>query len=206
MDKVTNHSIIVVDDDPIIRMDIREILEEEGYFVGGEAKNGEEAIELAARVKPDLAIMDVKMPVMNGIKAARIIRNMQDTAVLLLTAYSQRELVRDARDAGVTAYLVKPVAEEDLIPAVEIALSQKERLDAMKQNVLQLKQSIEDRKTIERAKGRIMKTLRMEEEEAYALLRNASMNRGTTLAKVAEMVIAKGPEWISPLAEKEERR
>jgi response regulator NasT len=134
---VTN-SIVIVDDDPIIRMDIREMLEEEGYEVSGEARNGEEAIELVARLKPDLVIMDVKMPVMNGIKAAQIIRKLHDSSILLLTAYSQRELVQDAREAGVAAYLVKPVSEEDLIPAVEIALSQKEKIESLKKDLEQL--------------------------------------------------------------------
>ncbi|WP_028552839.1 ANTAR domain-containing response regulator [Paenibacillus sp. UNC451MF] len=188
------NSIVVVDDDPIIRMDIREMLEEEGYTVAGEAKNGEEAVALVARLKPDLVIMDVKMPVMNGIKATQIIRRMQDTSVLLLTAYSQKELVKDARSAGVAAYLVKPVSEEDLIPAVEIALSQKERIDGLKKDLEELKQSLEDRKRIEKVKGMLMKAYALEEEEAYRRLREASMASRITLGKLAEQLLADGPE------------
>ncbi|WP_282935878.1 response regulator [Paenibacillus sp. RC67] len=188
------NSIVVVDDDPIIRMDIREMLEEEGYTVAGEAKNGEEAVALVARLKPDLVIMDVKMPVMNGIKASQIIRRMQDTSVLLLTAYSQKELVQDARRAGVAAYLVKPISEEDLIPAVEIALSQKERIDGLKKDLEELKQSLEDRKRIEKVKGMLMKAYALEEEEAYRRMREASMAARISLGKLAEQLLAEGPE------------
>ncbi|KEQ27059.1 MULTISPECIES: ANTAR domain-containing response regulator [Paenibacillus] len=195
------NSIVVVDDDPIIRMDIREMLEEEGYAVAGEAKNGEEAIELVAALKPDLVIMDVKMPVMNGIKASRIIRSLHDTetSVLLLTAYSQKELVQDARSAGVAAYLVKPVSEEDLIPAVEIALSQKERIDSLKKDLEQLKQSIEERKRIEKAKGIVMKTFALDEEEAYRKMRAASMAESMPLIKLADGILKDGPQrWFGP--------
>jgi response regulator NasT len=187
-------SIIIVDDDPIIRMDIREMLEEEGYLVSGEAKNGQEAIELAARLKPDLVIMDVKMPVMNGIKASNIIRNMQDASVLLLTAYSQKELVQDARSAGVAAYLVKPVSEEDLIPAVEIALSQKEKMDALKQDLERMKQSIEERKLVEKAKGIVMKAYALDEEAAFRLIRSASMATRMPLSELAACILNDGPE------------
>ena len=189
-----SRSIVVVDDDPIIRMDIREMLEEEGYRVTGEAKNGQEAIELVASLKPDLVIMDVKMPVMNGIKASQIIRKLQDqnTSILLLTAYSQRELVQDAREAGVSAYLVKPVSEEDLIPAVEIALSQKEKMESLKKDLEELKQSIEDRKVIEKAKGALMKARSLDEDQAYRRMRAASMAERIPLAKLAERMLADG--------------
>jgi two-component system, response regulator PdtaR len=190
---VTN-SIVVVDDDPIIRMDIREMLEGEGYVVSGEAKNGEEAIEIVARLKPDLVIMDVKMPVMNGIKASQIIRKLHDTSILLLTAYSQRELVQDAREAGVAAYLVKPVSEEDLIPAVEIALSQKEKIESLKKDLEQLKQSMDERKQVEKAKGAVMKAFTLEEDEAYKQMRSASMAARIPLSKLAERILADGVE------------
>jgi response regulator NasT len=190
---VTN-SIVIVDDDPIIRMDIREMLEEEGYVVAGEAKNGEEAIEIVARLKPDLVIMDVKMPVMNGIKAAQIIRRLHNASVLLLTAYSQRELVQDARAAGVAAYLVKPVSEEDLIPAVAIALSQKEQMESLKKDLQRLKQSIEERKQVEKAKGAVMKAFELGEEEAYQRMRGASMSARMPLSKLAERILSDGVE------------
>jgi AmiR/NasT family two-component response regulator len=187
------NSIVVVDDDPIIRMDIREMLEEGGYLVSGEAKNGEEAIELISRLKPDLAVMDIKMPVMNGIKASHIIRKLQqDTSILLLTAYSQKELVKDARDAGVAAFLLKPVSEEDLLPAVEIALSQKEKMDALKNDIKQLKQSIEERKVIEKAKGIVMQTYALNEEAAYKKMRAASMTSRIPLSKLAACILTDG--------------
>lgn len=197
------NAIVVVDDDPIIRMDIREMLEEGGYFVAGEAKNGEEAIELITRVKPDLAIMDIKMPVMNGIKASGIIRKIQqDTSVLLLTAYSQKELVKEAREAGVAAFLVKPVSEEDLLPAVEIALSQKEKMDSLKQDIKLLQQSIEERKVIEKAKGLVMHKLAISEEDAYARMRQMSMAARIPLPKLAADLLRDGVDILSPAGER----
>ncbi|WP_429795396.1 ANTAR domain-containing response regulator [Brevibacillus choshinensis] len=187
---MTQPKIMVVDDEPIIRMDLREMLENEGYLVVAEAKNGEEAVEQAHRHKPDLIIMDVKMPVLNGIKASGIIRSFSDSSILLLTAYSQKELVQDARKAGVTAYLVKPVSEDDLIPAVEIALSQKEKVVALKKDIHTLKQKIEDRKAVEKAKGKLMSSLSLEEEAAYKWLQQVSMQRRMPLAKLAEEILS----------------
>lgn len=187
---MTQPKIMVVDDEPIIRMDLREMLESEGYLVVAEAKNGEEAVSLAHRHKPDLIIMDVKMPVLNGIKASGIIRSFSDSSILLLTAYSQKELVQDARKAGVTAYLVKPVSEDDLIPAVEIALSQKEKVVALKKDIHTLKQKIEDRKAVEKAKGKLMSSLSLEEEAAYKWLQQVSMQRRMPLAKLAEEILS----------------
>jgi response regulator NasT len=181
---------MVVDDEPIIRMDLREMLEAEGYLVVAEAKNGEEAVAQAHRHKPDLIIMDVKMPVMNGIKASNIIRSFSDCSILLLTAYSQRELVQDARKAGVTAYLVKPVSEDDLIPAVEIALSQKEKVVSLKKDIKDIQQKMEDRKKIEKAKGLIMTQHALEEDVAYKWMQKVSMQRRMPLVKLAEEILA----------------
>ncbi|WP_441299876.1 ANTAR domain-containing response regulator [Brevibacillus reuszeri] len=188
--KMTQPKIMVVDDEPIIRMDLREMLENEGYQVIAEAKNGEEAVSLAHRHKPDLIIMDVKMPVLNGIKASSIIRSFSDSSILLLTAYSQKELVQDARKAGVTAYLVKPVSEDDLIPAVEIALSQKEKVVSLKKDISDLKQKIEDRKSVEKAKGKLMSALSLEEDAAYKWLQQVSMQRRMPLVKLAEEILS----------------
>ncbi len=193
------NSIIIVDDDPIIRMDIREMLEEEGYYVVGVANNGQEAIDLVSRFKPDLVIMDVKMPVLNGIKASNVIRNMTDASVLLLTAYSQRELVKDASMAGVAAYLVKPVSEEDLIPAVEIALSQKKKIDSLKNDLLNLQQSMEDRKLVEKAKGSVMKAFGLDEEEAYQKIRSISMSKQMPLPQLASVILKEGCDQLSVL-------
>ncbi|WP_430394017.1 ANTAR domain-containing response regulator [Brevibacillus brevis] len=188
--KMTQPKIMVVDDEPIIRMDLREMLENEGYLVVAEAKNGEEAVEQAHRHKPDLIIMDVKMPVLNGIKASSIIRSFSDSSILLLTAYSQKELVQDARKAGVTAYLVKPVSEDDLIPAVEIALSQKEKVVSLKKDINDLKQKIEDRKAVEKAKGKLMSALSLEEDAAYKWMQQVSMQRRVPLVKLAEEILS----------------
>lgn len=187
-------AIVIVDDDPIIRLDLREMLEEEGYRIAGEAKNGTEAIELAARLQPELVIMDVKMPAMNGIKAADVIRKLrnQDTSVLLLTAYSQKELVREARSAGVSAYLVKPVSEEHLIPAVEIVLGQREKMASLRSELQELRQSVEDRKVIERAKGALMREMSCDEEEAYRRLREASMFSREPMPHLAKRLLADG--------------
>lgn len=186
---MSRYKILVVDDEPIIRMDLTEILEREGYEVVAEAKNGEEAIELAHRHRPDLVIMDVKMPVMNGIKATDIIRKFTDSSVLLLTAYSHKELVQEARQSGVTAYLVKPVSEEDLIPAVEIALSQRERVSSFQKDIQDLQQKIEERKIVERAKGKLMNKLQLNEEEAYKWLQRQSMETRVSMAKLAEELL-----------------
>lgn len=182
-------TIVVVDDEPIIRMDIREILEND-YHVVAEGKNGEEAVELAHRHKPDLMIMDVKMPGLNGIKATNIIRKFSDCSVLLLTAYSHKELVQEAREAGVTAYLVKPVSEEDLIPAVEIALSQRDRMTALKKDMENMKRKMEERKVIERAKGKLMDQFSWSEPEAYRWIRQESMNRRISMVQLAEKLLA----------------
>ncbi|WP_429832137.1 ANTAR domain-containing response regulator [Brevibacillus sp. NRS-1366] len=195
--KMTQPKIMVVDDEPIIRMDLREMLENEGYLVIAEAKNGEEAVSLAHRHKPDLIIMDVKMPVLNGIKASSIIRSFSDSSILLLTAYSQKELVQDARKAGVTAYLVKPVSEDDLIPTVEIALSQKEKVVSLKKDISDLKQKIEDRKSVEKAKGKLMSTLSLEEDAAYKWMQQVSMQRRMPLVKLAEEILS-GEQEILP--------
>lgn len=196
---MTQPRIMVVDDEPVIRMDLREMLENEGYLVVAEAKNGEEAVSLAHRHKPDLIIMDVKMPVLNGVKASQIIRSFSDSSILLLTAYSQRELIQDARKAGVTAYLVKPISEEDLFPAVEIALSQKEKEASLKRDIVELKQKIEDRKAVEKAKGKLMGQLSLEEGAAYRWMQQVSMQIRVPLAKLAQEILA-DEHPIEPLA------
>jgi AmiR/NasT family two-component response regulator len=183
------HRILVVDDEPITRMDIKEILIENGYDVVGEGKNGEEAVELSYKLRPNLVIMDVKMAKMDGIKASGIIRNHTDAAILLLTAYSQKELVSSAGHVGVTAYLVKPVTDEDLIPAVEMALNQNRMMQSLKEDIRGLKQSIEDRKIIEKAKGKVMGNLSCNEDDAYRWLRSESMKQRNKIVDVARRVL-----------------
>jgi AmiR/NasT family two-component response regulator len=192
---MTNYRIMIVDDDPITRMDLREMLIEEGYEVIKECKNGEEAVEQSLKVNPDLIIMDVKMPKLNGIKAAKIIHQKSDTAILLLTAYSQRQLIEEAKVSGITAFLVKPVTEVDLIPAIEIAISQKVKFAELSRDLQTLKNKLEERRIIETAKGKVMKNLLLTEESAYHWMRQYSMKNRIALVKVADLINA-NPEEI----------
>jgi len=188
-------STLIVDDDALIRLDLREMLTEYGYQVVGEARHGEEAIELAARHQPALILMDVKMPGQSGIQAAKRIHKMSEhwpqgsPAIILLTAYSDLSYVEQAKEAGVTAYLVKPVTEERLIPAVEVACGQREQFLQVQQELQALRQSLEDRKWIERAKGRLMATYGLQEEHAYTWLREQSMRERVSIAGLAMQLV-----------------
>lgn len=184
-----SYRIMIVDDDPITRMDLREMLKDEGYQVIKECKNGEEAVKHSMMLHPDLIIMDVKMPILNGIKAAKIIRQRSNAAILLLTAYSQRELIQDAKESGVTAYLVKPITEADLIPAIEMALSQKKQFECLSRDLQTLKQKLAERRQIEKAKGKLMKTLLLSEEGAYRRMREYSMENRMSLGEAAELIL-----------------
>ncbi|WP_141433193.1 ANTAR domain-containing response regulator [Bacillus sp. 03113] len=183
------YKIIIVDDEPITRLDMKEMLEGNGYHVVGEGKNGEEAIEKAHLLKPDLMIMDVKMPRVDGIKAASIIKGFSDCAIILLTAYSHQDLVEEAKKANVNAYLVKPIKERELLPAVEITLNQREQFLLLQNKIGHLEQKMAERKTIEKAKGLLMKRRNCSEEQAYHLMQKASMKRQMPLAKIAEKII-----------------
>jgi response regulator NasT len=180
---------MIVDHDPITRMELREMLKSKGYQVLKECQNGEEAIEQCLKLRPDLIIMDVKMPILNGVKAAKIIRKQLDTAILLLTADSQRELIEEAKESGVTAYLVKPVTVLDLIPAIEIALSQKRQFECLSRDLQSLKQKTKDRSLIEKAKERVMESLLVSEEAAYQWMRKYSMNNRIALVVVADIIL-----------------
>ncbi len=195
--------ILVVDDESILRMDIKEMLIEAGYDVVAEANNGDLAIELASKHHPDLIIMDVKMPKMNGIKASRIIHSSFGIPVLLLTAYSETELIKEARMANVVGYLVKPISERDLIPAVEMALGQSERVKVLAGNIRDLQAKIEERKRVEKAKGMIMLTYKVSETEAYERMRAHSMKYRISMKEVAEYIIEYGKLGINPLQVKE---
>lgn len=183
------YKLMVVEDESILRMDIKEMLKEAGYEVVAEANTGDKAIELAAIHKPDLIVMDIKMPKMNGIKASRIIYQTFQIPALLLTAYSERNLVEEAKNAHILGYLVKPVSERDLIPAVEIALGQANRLKAMANEIKRMEEKIQDQKTIQRAKGILMEVYQVSEEQAFKMLRGYSMNNGITMKKVADSII-----------------
>lgn len=183
--------ILVVDDEPITRIDIKEILQSKGYMVVGEAKNGEEAVEKAYALEPDLIIMDVKMPKMDGIKASSIIKGFSSSSILFLTAFSHDELIEQAKEVGINAYIVKPITEKDLIPAVEIALFQREQSLRLHTKIGELEQQMKDRKLIEKAKGILMTQLECTEEQAYRHMQKESMEKHIPLAKLAKSMLEK---------------
>jgi len=180
--------ILVAEDEALIRMDLVEMLIEAGYEVVAEASDGAQAIELAQLHKPDLAILDVKMPILDGISAAEKI--IATAPVLMLTAFSQRELVERARDAGVMAYVVKPFSIGDLVPAIEIAISRHLQMRTLADEVADLHERLETRKTIDRAKGILMQALNLSEPEAFSWIQRAAMDRRLTMKQVAEAVIS----------------
>ena len=180
--------ILVAEDEALIRMDLVEMLQEAGYTVVAQAANGEEAIALATEHKPDLAILDVKMPILDGISAAEKIISI--APVLMLTAFSKRELVERARDAGVMAYVVKPFTIGDLVPAIEIAISRHTQMRSLAEEVADLHERLETRKIIDRAKGILMKALNLSEPEAFSWIQRAAMDRRLTMKEVAHAVIS----------------
>ncbi|CAN2193513.1 AmiR Response regulator with putative antiterminator output domain [Candidatus Nanopelagicaceae bacterium] len=180
--------ILVAEDEALIRMDLVEMLQEAGYHVVAQATNGEEAIALATEHQPDLAILDVKMPVLDGISAAEKIISI--APVLMLTAFSQKELVDRARDAGVMAYVVKPFTIGDLVPAIEIAISRHTQMKSLAEEVADLHERLETRKIIDRAKGILMKALNLSEPEAFSWIQRAAMDRRLTMKEVAHAVIS----------------
>jgi response regulator NasT len=183
--------IMVVEDESIVRLDLTMMLEEAGYDVVGQAGDGEKAVEQAFSLKPDLIIMDIKMPILNGLKASEIISKKYNTPILLLTAYSQREYIDKAKQANIMGYLVKPVNEASLIPAVEIALRQAENANAFREQVESMNQQLNERKIVEKAKGILMKKFNMPEDDAFKKMRKISMNKQVTLENVAKRIILK---------------
>lgn len=181
--------VLVAEDEALIRLDLVEMLREEGYQVVGEAGDGEEAVRLAGELRPDLVILDVKMPKMDGIEAASVIAKDRIAPVVILTAFSQRDLVERARDAGAMAYLVKPFAKRDLVPAVELAMSRFSELQALENEVASLTDRLETRKVIERAKGLLMSAQGLTEPEAFRWIQRTAMDRRTTMKAVAEAVV-----------------
>ena len=180
--------IIVAEDETLIRMDLVEMLRESGYDVVGEATNGEEAISLVEELTPDLVILDVKMPVLDGISAAEKIISL--APVLMLTAFSQRELVERARDAGAMAYIVKPFTINDLMPAMEIAMSRHLQMKTLTAEVANLHDRLETRKLVDRAKGILMKAMNLSEPEAFSWIQKTAMDRRMSMKDVAAAVIS----------------
>jgi response regulator NasT len=181
--------VVIAEDEAIIRLDLKELLEEEGYEVVGETGRGDEAVELVRNLGPDLAILDIKMPGLDGLSAARHIAGERLAAVLILTAFSQRDLVEQARDAGAMSYIVKPFQKSDLIPAIEVALGRHAELTSLESEVGDLAERLEARKVIDRAKGILMDRHGKNEQEAWRFLQTEAMNRRTKVHEVANLVI-----------------
>ncbi|MBA0128192.1 response regulator [Haloechinothrix sp. YIM 98757] len=181
--------VLVAEDEALIRLDLVEMLREEGYTVVGEAADGEQAISLATELRPDLVILDVKMPKMDGIEAASKITGDRIAPVVILTAFSQRDLISRARDAGTMAYLVKPFAKRELVPAVELAVSRFAELQALEAEVEGLNEKLETRKVVDRAKGLLMSEQSLSEPEAFRWIQRTAMDRRTTMKAVAEAVV-----------------
>jgi two-component system, response regulator PdtaR len=182
--------VLIAEDEALIRLDLREMLEEEGFDVVGEAADGEQAVALARQLNPDLVICDVKMPKMDGIAAAAQITGNRVAPVVMLTAFSQRDLVERARDAGAMAYLVKPFQKRDLLPAIEMATSRFAEIKALEAEVTDLRDRLEARKLIERAKGALMSAHAMSEPEAFRWIQRAAMDNRTSMRAVAELVLS----------------
>ncbi len=181
--------VVIAEDEAIIRLDLKETLEEEGYEVVGETGRGDEAVQLVKDQQPDLAILDVKMPGMDGLTAAGQITAEKGAAVLILTAFSQRDLIEKARDAGALAYLVKPFQKSELIPAVEVALGRFQEMKALADENLSLTDQLETRKVVDRAKGKLMDNHDMSEADAFRFLQKTAMDTRSTLKQVAQDVI-----------------
>lgn len=181
--------VLVVEDETLIRLDIVETLQDAGYTVVAEGASGDEAVELAAEYNPDLIVMDVKMPGMDGLTAAEKILSEQQIAIVMLTAFFQRELVERARDAGAMAYVVKPFTPEHLIPAVEIALSRSQEIASLESEVSSLTDKFETRKRVDQAKGLLQEKMGLTEPEAFRWIQKTSMDRRLTMREVADAVV-----------------
>jgi response regulator NasT len=181
--------VVIAEDEAIIRMDLRETLEEEGYDVIGETGRGDQAVELVRALQPDLAILDIKMPGMDGLEAARIINGEKICGVLMLTAFSQREIVEQARDAGALAFLVKPFQKSDLIPAIEVAMGRFKELRSLTGEIDALGEQLESRKVVDRAKGALMDETGMSESDAFSFIQRTAMSERTRMRDVADRIL-----------------
>ena len=186
--------VIIADDESLVRADLREALTEQGYLVVGEVGDGRSAVNMARELAPDVVLMDIKMPGLDGIEAARILTEERVAPVVLLTAYSQRELIERAKEAGVVGYLVKPFRETDLAPAIELALARFAEFRALEKEVSDLAEALETRKKVERAKGILMDKHGMTEAEAFRKIQKMSMNTRRPMKEVAEAIILANSE------------
>jgi AmiR/NasT family two-component response regulator len=185
--------VVIAEDEALIRMDLAEMLADEGYDVVGQAGDGQQAVDLAEQLRPDLVILDVKMPVLDGIAAAERIAGQRIAPVVMLTAFSQRDLVERARDAGAMAYLVKPFSQSDLAPAIEMAVSRFAEVAALEAEVADLEERLETRKAVERAKNVLQRDLGLSEPDAFRWIQKTAMDLRLTMRQVADGVITHGP-------------
>ena len=181
--------VVIAEDEAIVRLDLKEILEEEGYEVVGETGRGDEAVQLVRDLKPELAILDIRMPGMDGLSAAREITGERLAAVLILTAYSQRNLIEEARDAGALAYLVKPFQTNELIPAIEVALGRFREVQALESEVHSLEEQLETRRIVDRAKGILMDRFDKREADAFSFIQKTAMRERVTMRVIAQRII-----------------
>ncbi len=188
-DDVAPIRIVIAEDEAIIRLDLRESLEAEGYIVVGETGRGDEAVELSRALKPDVVILDIKMPGLTGIEAAEIINKEKIAAVLLLTAFSQRDLIQDASQAGALAYLVKPFQRSELVPSIELAIGRFQEIIALKKENDDLLENLETRKVVDRAKGALMDQYGLKEKDAYRYLQKTAMEKRSPMKEVAKSIL-----------------
>ena len=181
--------VVIAEDEAIIRLDLKELLEEEGYEVVGETGRGDEAVELVKKLEPDLAILDIKMPGLDGLSAAREISGERRAAVVILTAFSQRDLIEQARDAGAVAYLVKPFQKHDLLPAIEVAIGRFEESKALHQEVASLEEQLATRKVVDRAKGMLMDRYQLSENDAFSFIQKTAMRERATMKAIGQRII-----------------
>ena len=182
--------IVLAEDEAIIRLDLRETLQEEGYEVVGDVGRGDQAVEMVDSLKPDVAIFDIKMPGMSGLEAAKIVSDKKICPVVMLTAFSQREIIEQARDAGALAYLVKPFQRTDLVPAIELAIARFAELKSLSGEVAALGAQLEIRKLIDRAKGVLIDKHQMSESEAFSFIQSMAMSQRMKMGDIAEQIIA----------------
>ena len=182
--------IVLAEDEAIIRLDLRESLQEEGYEVVGDVGRGDKAVELVREIKPDVAIFDIKMPGMSGLEAAKIVSDEKICPVVMLTAFSQREIIEQARDAGALAYLVKPFQKTDLVPAIELAIARFAELRSLSGEVAALGAQLEIRKLVDRAKGLLIDKYKMSEADSYTYIQSMAMSERKKMGEIAEQIIA----------------
>ena len=184
--------VVIADDEPITRMDLKELLLAEGYQVVGEAADGFDAVEICKQTRPDLVLMDIKMPLLDGLSAAKLVyeENLAGT-VMMLTAYSEREFVDQAKEVGVAGYLVKPIDEKSLVPSIELAVARSSDMQRLRKDIQKVSERLENRSIIEKAKGLVMAQEGMTEQDAYDYIRKLSQTKNLSMRRVAEIILAK---------------